>query len=319
MRGAEVKARLDAILDIAAHAMVDGVDFGKVPGTDKPSLWQAGADKLSVAFQIAPTVREVLAIGEGDEKAYRVIVAGIHQPSGIVLGEGTGECSSNEEKYAFRYSVHENEWTATPEDRKRLKYKRDGSTIKQIRTNPADVANTVLKMATKRAKIAMVLAVTGAAAIFTQDVEDLAEELREAIAQEGTERKKAAPPQRKSQAQAKGKASDGTPGETGPVNIGKVEQPSGKKFYRIEVLGDQRYFTAWPGDQDDAIVAAKKFAGEEAKAIVSFVEKKAGDKSYFNVVGVAAAPEAETPATREPGDDDETLTADDIFGVGAKK
>jgi hypothetical protein len=322
MRGAEVKARLDAILDIAAHAMVENIDFGKVPGTDKPSLWQAGADKLSVAFQIAPTVREVLAIGDGDEKAYRVIVQGIHQPTGIVLGEGTGECSSNEEKYAFRYAVHENEWTATPEDRRRLKYKRDGSTIKQVRTNPADVANTVLKMATKRAKIAMVLAVTGAAAIFTQDVEDLAEELRDAIAHEGDEKKRPAPPQRKSQQQSssrqQSKPADGPSQATGPVNIGKVEQPNGKKFYRIEVVGDARYFTVWPGagPGDDAIVAAKKFSGEDAKAIVSFVEKTAGDKSYFNVTGVTPAPVEEAKTEREPGSDDgdEPITADDIFG-----
>lgn len=324
MRGAEVKARLDAIIDIARHAMVENIDFGKVPGTDKPSLFQAGADKLSVAFQIAPTVKEVIPIGEGGEKAYRVVVSGVHQSTGIVLGEGTGECSSNEEKYAFRYSVHENEWNATPEDRRRLKYKRDGGTINQIRTNPADVANTVLKMAVKRAKIAMVLAVTGAAAIFTQDVEDLTEELREGIAQEGQERKaKPQPPQRRSQSTGKAKAADGDQKSTGPVRIANVQQPDGKKFFRIEVVGDQRYFTAWPGQHDDAIVAAKKFAGEETLVIVTFIEKKAGDKSYFNIVGIAEAPAEQQaaeakPAGREPGSDDgddQALTADDIFGA----
>jgi hypothetical protein len=49
----------------------------------------------------------------------------------------------------------------------------------QIRTEPADVANTVLKMAKKRAQIDLTLTATAASDIFTQDVEDIPDELRE--------------------------------------------------------------------------------------------------------------------------------------------
>ena len=52
--------------------------------------------------------------------------------------------------------------------------------IMQIRTEPADIVNTVLKMASKRAHIAMVINVLAASDIFAQDLEDLTEEqLRE--------------------------------------------------------------------------------------------------------------------------------------------
>jgi hypothetical protein len=49
----------------------------------------------------------------------------------------------------------------------------------EVRVDPADVANTVLKMAKKRAQIDMTLTATAASDIFTQDLEDLPEDLRE--------------------------------------------------------------------------------------------------------------------------------------------
>ena len=50
-------------------------------------------------------------------------------------------------------------------------------TVLQVRTNCADVANTVLKIGKKRSLVDGILTVTGASDIFTQDIEDLPEEL----------------------------------------------------------------------------------------------------------------------------------------------
>ena len=61
---------------------------------------------------------------------------------------------------------------------RRKKFYRNGKSVDQIRTEPADLANTILKMACKRAMIAMTLNVTAASDIFTQDIEDIPEELR---------------------------------------------------------------------------------------------------------------------------------------------
>jgi len=81
------------------------------------------------------------------------------------------------------------EFELTPENARRLKFAKWKGQIEkkiQIRTEAADMANTVLKMACKRAMIAMTLNVTAASDIFTQDIEDLPEELRqhEAAAQQ---------------------------------------------------------------------------------------------------------------------------------------
>jgi hypothetical protein len=91
-----------------------------------------------------------------------------------------GECSSQEEKYSWRAAVCPEEWDDTPESRRRTKYSRYQGKVEkkqQIRTNPADVANTILKMAKKRAQVDAVITATAASDIFTQDIEDLPEEL----------------------------------------------------------------------------------------------------------------------------------------------
>jgi len=51
--------------------------------------------------------------------------------------------------------------------------------VNQVRTNPADAANTILKMAEKRAKVDLALSFSGASDVFSQDLDDLAEWLRE--------------------------------------------------------------------------------------------------------------------------------------------
>lgn len=322
---ADVVARVRRIQEVMSALMKEGTHYGKIPGTDKPTLYKPGAELILTTFRIAATPSLIEDLSTSDEVRYRVTVRGTNQITGEVLGEMVGECSSNEEKYRWRRPVCDEEFDETSEDRRREKWAKgwDGKPNykqKQLRTSPADVANTILKMAVKRALIAMTLVATGCSDIFAQDLEDLSEELRDSIGGSGSqesERKKPAPPQRKSQA-AKGQAPTNDLQSTDPVLIGKVEQPSGKKFFRIEVQGDQRYFTAWPEDAADAIVAAKKFSGEDVKAVITFIEKKAGDKSYYNVKKIEAAPveqPAEPKADREPGDDDGDLpTAGDIFG-----
>jgi hypothetical protein len=95
--------------------------------------------------------------------------------AGDFLGAGVGECSSNEDKYKWKKAFNNKEWEETPEDQRREKwrtYKEKEYKAKQILTNPADEANTVLKMAKKRALVDGVLTCTAASDIFEQDKED---------------------------------------------------------------------------------------------------------------------------------------------------
>jgi|SRR5579863_482040 len=170
----EMKQHVQRIQQVMKAVMKKDVHYGVVPGTPKPSLWKPGAEVLCSAFRIAPTYR-IADLSDGDCVRYRVTCIGTHQGTGVVLGEGMGEASSNEEKYKWRAAKVTKEFDETPEDRRRVKYGRGDRgdyEINQVRTEPADQANTVLKMACKRAQVAMTLNVTAASDIFSQDLED---------------------------------------------------------------------------------------------------------------------------------------------------
>lgn len=175
LTAADVRAQVNLMQDVMQEVMRDGTHYGKIPGTQSKSLYKAGAEKLMATFRLAARP-EVQDLSEGGEIAYRVTV-NLLTASGAFVGAGIGECSSAEEKYSWRAAVHKKEWDATPENRRRTKFYRDGKEVQQVRTNPADVANTILKMAKKRAQVDAVITATAASDIFTQDIEDLPEEV----------------------------------------------------------------------------------------------------------------------------------------------
>lgn len=177
-----IRAHVNLIQEVMKAVMKDGTHYGTIPGTPKPSLWKPGAEVLATTFHIAPSYR-VEDLSGSDVIRYRVACIGTHQQTGTVMGEGMGECSSMEEKYKWRKTTANREFDATPEDRRRIKYgynkaERREYEIRQVRCEPADQANTILKMSCKRAQVAMTLNVVAASDIFTQDIEDLPEELR---------------------------------------------------------------------------------------------------------------------------------------------
>lgn len=177
----EVKAHVQRVQQVMKAVMIDGTHYGKIPGTgDKKSLLKPGAEVLGMTFHIAPSYR-IEDLSDHDSVRYRVTCTGTHQATGVVLGEGLGSASSNEEKYRWRKATRR-EWEATNEDRRRVKYGYDRSTreeyeIQQVRTEPADIDNTVLKMACKRAQVAMIINATACSDIFTQDLEDIPAEM----------------------------------------------------------------------------------------------------------------------------------------------
>lgn len=184
----EVRARVNLIQEVMRGVMKVGTHYGKIPGAgDKPTLLKPGAEVILTTFQLAvePVVED---LSTADCVRYRVHARGIHQNTGALIGVGIGECSSDETKYRWRAAVCPQEFEATPEDRRRKVWKRGNRgtyTVDQVRTEPSDVANTVLKMAKKRAQVDLCLTATAASDCFTQDIEDLPEELRGELGDDG--------------------------------------------------------------------------------------------------------------------------------------
>lgn len=172
----EIVAHVRLVQEVMEAVMKENVHYGVVPGTKRPSLWKPGAEVLGVTFRIAATYN-IEELSDDDRIRYRVICIGKHQLTGQLLGEGVGTCNSMEEKYKWRRAAHKNEYDATPEDHRRVKYYSNGGTALQVRTAPDDLDNTILKMAAKRAQVAMAINVTAASDIFAQDLEDLPPEV----------------------------------------------------------------------------------------------------------------------------------------------
>jgi hypothetical protein len=170
--------------------------FGIIPGTKKPSLLKAGAEKLCLVFRLDPQY-SIIEKSDGDHLTVFSTCTLYHIPTGNRMGSGMGSCSTKEQKYAYRQSNR-----ACPrcgaetvfKDKKGVGYYcwdkkggcgaqlKDAESIALIEEqntgrvpNPdiADQYNTVLKMANKRSLIAAVLNVTAASDLFTQDLEDL--------------------------------------------------------------------------------------------------------------------------------------------------
>ncbi|NLC67286.1 MAG: hypothetical protein GX754_00545 [Clostridiaceae bacterium] len=142
------------------NLLQQGIDFDRIPGTDKPTLLKPGADLLCQVFHFASGEPKLLSSIEDFQKgifSYTVAVPIIHRDTQTLVSTGIGSANSYEVKYKYRYVDSEK-----------------GERVRVLNPDPADQQNTLVKMAAKRAYIDGVLKATGASRMFTQDVEDMA-------------------------------------------------------------------------------------------------------------------------------------------------
>lgn len=272
----EILAQVQLIQEVMEAVMKKDIHYGIIPGTPKPTLYKPGAEKLLSTFHIGVDPREeIIDLSNDDEIRYRVLTKGFSQESGNLLGVGVGECSSSEEKYKWRKPVCEEEFNETAADRKRVAWKHGpgGKAYqqKQIRMNPIDVANTVLKMAKKRSLVDMTLTITAASDIFDQDLEDLPEGL-----EVGANGKTSKPPIQDPQKKGNGKPPE-TPSVT--VAVDKVEIKTGSskgKAWTLYIIhaGGEQYNTF---SESFSKLAQKSF-DDQINAVISWSQTEKGKK-----------------------------------------
>ncbi|MGE4565513.1 MAG: hypothetical protein AB7F32_11630 [Victivallaceae bacterium] len=176
LTAAEMTEQVSTIQRVMQAVMIRGTHYDRLPGCgDKPVLLKPGAEKILATFRLGvETVAEEL--GDGFDIRYRVICRGFYIPTGNTVGYGIGEASTGEKKYKWREAVCDEEYNDTPETRRNILYRKDrnGAVTKvfQVRQNPSDIANTVLKMAKKRAMVDLCLTATACSDIFEQDIDD---------------------------------------------------------------------------------------------------------------------------------------------------
>ncbi len=140
---AEVTRRTQMLKDYVRNHMVEGEDYGVVPGGTKPTLFKPGAEKLNAVFGLSPLVEVTNREENWDDGfvSYEIKVTLFNKRSEKVDAEGIGSCNSRERRYKNQ--------------------------------DAANIANTVLKMAKKRALVDATLSATRASGMFTQDLEDM--------------------------------------------------------------------------------------------------------------------------------------------------
>ncbi len=195
----EMTDRLRLIKSVMQENMTVDVDYGKVPGCgDKPGLFQPGAQKLSMMFQLSPEVRqETISEFDNYHRGYRLVV---RVSNGSKFADGVGECSTLEKKYRYR-----NAGRVCPKCHKEsviegkaefgggyLCFKKKGGCGEKFAVNselgkkiseqaggqvenenPPDHWNTVRKMAFKRAFVHAIINATNTSELWSQDLEDL--------------------------------------------------------------------------------------------------------------------------------------------------
>lgn len=172
-----VLTQRDAIQKLLKEVLKEGIDndYAVIPGTKKKTLLKPGAEKICslFGFAVEPSIE---AIRDGGDVTFRVIVR--LTSGGVFLGEGVGEASTLESKFAWRQAVCSEEWDDADPQRRRKHWKKGYNNgppemVYQVREDPNDKMNNTLKISKKRALIDAVLTATAASDIFTQDLEGL--------------------------------------------------------------------------------------------------------------------------------------------------
>lgn len=194
--------------EIIQGILKEGVDFGTVPGSEKPALLKAGAEKMSNFYALSPDFVDIETVEDwtgkdhdGEPFFYYRQKCNLYknQSDGtrIFVASADGSCNSWEKKYRYRQADRLCPSCGKPAIIKGkqeygggwLCYTKKGGCgakfadnapeivnqdVGQVK-NPdvAEQVNTMLKMAQKRALVAATLIATNTSDYFTQDIEDM--------------------------------------------------------------------------------------------------------------------------------------------------
>lgn len=193
---------LQAISSFIGSQLVEGVDYLRIPGVDRPSLAQPGAEKIALLLgaYFSHDIRET-ELGDSHLEV-KVVARLISHVTGATIAEGIGSCTTMESRYRYRDGKRrcpscDSEALRRAKDRDEwycwakqggCGARFDGGDraitnqhVGKVETpDIADTRNTVRKMAAKRAMVDATKRAACVSGKFTQDVEDLDLEARHA-------------------------------------------------------------------------------------------------------------------------------------------
>jgi hypothetical protein len=133
--------KIEQFQEVVQKMLKQGHDYGIIPGCQKPSLLKPGAEKINMLMGIASDYDIMDKTEDYDKGFFAYNVRCILLRGGVLVCTGVGNCNSREKKY--------------------------------VTQDPYSIANTILKMAKKRAYVDATLSLASLSDIFTQDLEDM--------------------------------------------------------------------------------------------------------------------------------------------------
>lgn len=199
----EVKRSIEDIDRVAKEHMRDGIDYMVIPGTNKPTITKAGAERLSRFFGFfarTELVERVLERGPGEPfvmYTYNTVIGPLNDAGEIVpLANAEGSANSWEAKWRYRNArpacpdcgaqvlIHTRKNTfwcpadkggcghSFPDTDTRI----TGQSVGRVPNDDVwSQVNAIQKIAQKRSYVGAVLIATGSSEYFTQDMEDAAQ------------------------------------------------------------------------------------------------------------------------------------------------
>lgn len=196
----EEREQHQVLAQYVKQCMVEGTDYGRIAGSEKPTLLKPGAEKLIDLFGCTPEFTLVPEFCHEDFESgffkYTFRCRILSREKGAVLAEGYGSANSRESR--FRWRLAHRKCPVCNKDaiiQGKSEYgggwicfkKKGGCGEKYAATDEritsqsvgrvenediADLDNTILKMAKKRAQVDGAIALARCSDMFTQDVED---------------------------------------------------------------------------------------------------------------------------------------------------
>lgn len=196
------REQLDLLERLVRTVLRRDEDYGVIPGTGskQASLLKPGAANVTAAFNCHAEPHVDLATVEPGTGKYGFVNYEVHvdlvsNTTGAVMSRGYGASNSHEMKYRYRYAkprCPQCQAEAVLESKNGSGYFcwrklggcgatfRPGDQAVETQTigkveneNPLDMANTIKKMAVKRAEVDAAMRLPGVARFFTQDAEEI--------------------------------------------------------------------------------------------------------------------------------------------------
>lgn len=157
--------QMKAFKEFLKNELLDGIDYGVIPGIKLPTLFKAGGEKVQMFLGLTPQYkllnREFLPNHKVEISVYNNTTRKFDKDA-ITRNYYAWEWSC--ELFFGEKKVAEGVGGANSEERK--------WTAQYGKETPDSLANTVLKISKKRAFMDAILAVSGISDMFTQDLED---------------------------------------------------------------------------------------------------------------------------------------------------